>query len=156
MLDKMKSTFPYLVPNFCHKVDFESAAYLRKYKGSSATSPVTEAAMEPSTIQPTGESFDAAALSGLAPFLPPKLIERSAPRAGIEVSGTSQFPFENKDLSSPNTNVNNQSNISRTFARYVTYVTFGIPRPPIRIERWIHSFERLTALRRILHAALLT
>ena len=29
MLNKMKSTFLYLEPNFCHKVEFESAAYLR-------------------------------------------------------------------------------------------------------------------------------
>ena len=65
MLDKMESTFLYLVPNFCHKVEL-SPQPTCEYKGSSATSPVTEAVMEPSIIQPIGESFDAAALSGLA------------------------------------------------------------------------------------------
>ena len=44
--------------------------------------------MEPSTIQLNGESFSVAALSGLAPSLPPKLIERGALRAGIEVSAS--------------------------------------------------------------------
>ena len=74
--------------------------------------------MEPSTIQPTVESFGAAALSGLAPFLPPKLIAPFLPpRAGFEASGTRHVPFENSDLSSLETSVNNRLNISRFFAR---------------------------------------